>query len=45
MDGLERSRLFKDVPIRLGDVKAGQGYLAFAGPDMAKQVAPGQLYE
>ncbi|KAE8387093.1 hypothetical protein BDV23DRAFT_174941 [Aspergillus alliaceus] len=47
LDGLERSHLLKDMPVRLGDVRAGEpnGYLALTGSGLAQRAQRDRLYE
>ncbi|KAE8153079.1 hypothetical protein BDV25DRAFT_45282 [Aspergillus avenaceus] len=47
LDGLERSQLLKDMPVRLGDVRAGEanGYLALTGSGLAQRAERDRLYE
>ncbi|KAB8229002.1 uncharacterized protein BDW43DRAFT_322431 [Aspergillus alliaceus] len=47
LDGLERSHLLKDMPVRLGDVRAGEpnGYLALTGSGLAQRAERDRLYE
>ncbi|PKY01766.1 hypothetical protein P168DRAFT_299301 [Aspergillus campestris IBT 28561] len=48
LDGLDRSRLLKNLPVRLGDSKAGDastGYLSFTGAGVAQRASRGRYYE
>ena len=48
LDGLDRSRLLKDIPVRLGDSKAGDasaGYLSFTGAGVAQRASPERYYQ